>query len=371
MSDQNPYEKLISWLRQSWIGLPEAAVLAPLLKARYTTEEADLLAGIPFSPKPLEQIAALKNLEPEKLRPMLDEAAEKGVVFRFVAGDRRFYALNDAMFTFLRSSFWPGRKDEITRNLAPLVNQYYYGGFFDIFENSHVRGLRALPIEETIDVSTMHKVLPYEDVLKVLEGQDYFCVTTCPCRHRKNMDPDSPDCTYSTENCLHFGALAHYIVENGLGREITLEETRKILKQAADEGLVHGVSNWLNGVDTICNCCKCCCMWFESYHVLKQAGSLDASNYIVESRPETCKACGLCVKRCPMEALTLEDSTEAKNKKGKAVVLRKELCIGCGVCVHKCPTKSLMLVHRGVVSDPPLDPRDYMRRFLAEVKPRS
>jgi formate hydrogenlyase subunit 6/NADH:ubiquinone oxidoreductase subunit I len=145
-----------------------------------------------------------------------------------------------------------------------------------------------------------------------------------------------------------------------------MQEARDILKQAAEEGLVHGVSNWLKGVDTICNCCKCCCMWFESFHVLKHDKSMDASNFILSANPETCTACGLCVQRCPMEALSLQESPQAKNKKGKMSVLQTDRCIGCGVCVYKCPSRSLTLIHRGTVTDPPQDPRDYANRFLAE-----
>jgi formate hydrogenlyase subunit 6/NADH:ubiquinone oxidoreductase subunit I len=67
-----------------------------------------------------------------------------------------------------------------------------------------------------------------------------------------------------------------------------------------------------------------------------------------------------------MEALRLESSAAAKNKTGKVAVLDPGLCIGCGVCAHKCPTHSLVLEKRERMADPPVDPRDYMRRYLAE-----
>jgi len=366
--DVDVYTSFINWMRRTWIGMPESDALLPTVKARYSEEEAALLTEMPFSPKNVRELASQKNMEPADLSRRLDILAQKGLVFRVKKGDKLFYGLNDGFLVFLRSSFWPGRTDEESRRVAPRVNTYFHAGLFDPYKGVQTRGLRAIPIETAIYDNAGKTILPYEDVAKVLEGQSEFCVAVCPCRHRKNLDPALPDCKYSTENCLHFGELARYMVENGLGRLITKQEARDILMASAEEGLVHGISNWLSGVDTICNCCKCCCMWFESFHVLKHGKSMDASNFIVSANAETCKACGLCVKRCPMEALTLQESPLAKNKKGKASILQAERCIGCGVCAYKCPTGSLKLVHRGRETSPPRDPRDYVNRFLEEQK---
>ena len=364
MSEEEIYRLFIEWMKKSWYGLPETEEMIPLIKTRYSPEEASLLTGLPYSVTDLEALAKLKGMNPSELAPRLDDLAKKGVVFRSAMGGKVRYSLNDSFFVFLRSAFWPGRTDEASKAMAPLANQYFYHGFFDQYTGVQARGLRALPVQETI--GDTRQIMPYEDVARVLEAQDYFCVTTCPCRHRKNLDPDSPNCKHPTENCLHFGRLAHYVVEQGLGREISRQEAQEILRQAADSGLVHGLSNWQEGADTICNCCKCCCMWFEGFHKLRHEKSMDASNYRVRTHPETCQGCGLCVKRCPMDALQLESSPEARNKTGKVAVLNLGLCIGCGVCAHKCPTHSLVLETRERIADPPVDPRDYMRRYLAE-----
>ena len=182
------------------------------------------------------------------------------------------------------------------------------------------------------------------------------------------LDDDSHTCRKPTGNCLHFDTLGRYCVQNGLGRVITREETERILKESADAGLVHGISNWQVKPDTICNCCSCCCLWTEAYHKLGHHKSLDTSNYRLRIQPEDCSGCGLCVKRCPMDALQLKFSDEVQNKYSKAPVLDPALCLGCGVCVHKCPTDSLTLEHKEEIQDPPENARDYVMRFMADRK---
>jgi NAD-dependent dihydropyrimidine dehydrogenase PreA subunit len=374
--EEEIYERFMEWLKKTWYGLPEANELVPLIKATYTPQEASLLTGMPFSGRNLEELAKMKQMDSSELRERLDAMAKNGLVFRTVRGDTVRYSLNDAIFVEYRSVFWPGRTDERSKAIAPLANQYYYHGGWDQWKDTHVKALRVLPIQRTIEDT--REILPYEEVVKVLDQQDYFTVSICPCKHRKNIDSDSSDCTYPTEVCLHFGRLGHYIVENGLGREITRQETEEILRQCAEAGLVHGVANMQERPDTICNCDPCCCIMFEAFHKLKHAQGMNRSNYQVSINHETCIGCGLCVKRCPMEALHLQDQPEAKdrvtvvgdkelkNKKGKISVANPDICIGCGVCAYKCPTQSIILELREAIEHPPKDIREYMKLVTAD-----
>ena len=97
------------------------------------------------------------------------------------------------------------------------------------------------------------------------------------------------------------------------------------------------------------------------------AKSLDKSNYQVEVTPETCKACGLCIKRCPMDAIDLKFSTNATNKFRKAVVVDTDLCIGCGVCVYKCKPKAITLKRKEELNQPPKTPNELMELNVMAV----
>ncbi len=107
-------------------------------------------------------------------------------------------------------------------------------------------------------------------------------------------------------------------------------------------------------------------MWFKAYHEFGHGKSIDVSNYLAAFNPETCIGCGLCVKRCPMETVSLVTSDKAKNKKGKIASLDTEACIGCGVCAYKCPTQSITLEQREKRTDPPINTDEYVERFITD-----
>jgi formate hydrogenlyase subunit 6/NADH:ubiquinone oxidoreductase subunit I len=354
MSEEKPYKRFIEHMQNWVLGLPDSEELIPILELRLSPEEAEFLADMPFLPHSIEQLAELFGETVEELSAKLDPLAKRGVVFRHQSEHTVRYALNDSLFAFLRSPLWAGKRDETTKKLAPLANRYYLKAYAKEFSGYETQGLRAIPIEGTVDDT--RQIVPYEDVVKVLENEEVFCTATCPCRHRKNLDPDSPSCEHETGNCLHFGRLAKYMIKNKMGKQITRDEMMEILKAAADEGLIHGISNSKHGMDTICNCCSCCCLFTESKKKLGLHGH-QPSNYILSINPDTCEACGLCVDRCPMDALDMgEESPE----------LTEDLCIGCGVCAHKCPSESLKLVHRDGEQDFPEDFREMGMRMGME-----
>jgi ferredoxin len=80
-------------------------------------------------------------------------------------------------------------------------------------------------------------------------------------------------------------------------------------------------------------------------------------NYFTEANADLCKGCGKCVKRCPMDAISLEDD-KARIDAGR--------CIGCGLCVSACASRAVTLARKGEETVPPKDRATMYRKILIE-----
>jgi NAD-dependent dihydropyrimidine dehydrogenase PreA subunit len=205
--------------------------------------------------------------------------------------------------------------------------------------------LRTIPINKSIDSKL--EVLPYEDVEELVKSQDKFLVAPCICRKEKKLLEEG--CEKPEESCLVFGRGADLYNDRGIGRLIDREEALDILKKAEDAGLVLQPSN-SKDIANICCCCGCCCGVLRTVKQHPKPATIVSSPFILAAEPNTCVGCGVCVQRCQMDALSLEDDK---------VVLDFDRCIGCGVCVPTCLTDSLSLVRK-----PESEQRDVPKTFM-------
>lgn len=368
MSRDEIYLRFIGWLNQHWWKMPETEHLLPSLKTFFTARDAELLTGFPFMPVELDELARLKKMEPADLAARLEPLVGKGVVWKTNRGDNLWYHLQDAFFIFFRGSFYSRTPGEATQALARPLNKYFYEGVMNQLAPAHDKPLRTVPIQRTVE--DPRKILPHEDVLQLLDSQDFFALSNCACRKRKQLDPESVSCSHPLETCIHLGKLAHYLVESGLSRQVSREEVLDVLQLAADSGMIHAVSNWEKEADTLCNCCRCSCLFFESFYVYAQDKSHNFSNYRIKTNSRTCKGCSLCVQRCPMEVLELEETGKGEGQEKKVVVSSLDRCLGCGLCVHTCPTRSLILELRPEINTPPHTVGEWAKRWMADHKNR-
>ncbi|MBF0509351.1 MAG: 4Fe-4S binding protein [Deltaproteobacteria bacterium] len=176
-------------------------------------------------------------------------------------------------------------------------------------------------------------------------------VAPCICRREKTIMGEG--CDRPEESCLVFGMGAEYYLKNGIGRMIDTQEVLEILKRADKTGLVLQPSN-AQHIMNICCCCGCCCGVLRSFKRHPKPASIVSSAFIAQAEAGTCKGCGVCLKRCQMEALELVD---------EKVVLNPDRCIGCGLCVSTCPTGSLTL-KRKPASELPEVPRGITESYI-------
>ncbi len=243
------YQKFIDYMNNPVWEFTESEHMMPMITSFLTPEEAEFLTGFPQQAKTIEEIAALKEMDPAELLPKIKELCRKGVIYEGIRGESTRYKLWSALEMFFRAPYWSGRDDEPKKTMTPHLTKYLMDGWYDQHRHWTPNETRALPINKTIEGGT--ETIPYEDVLKVVENAEYYTVSHCICREKYRLDPDYVDSPFPSETCLHFDELGRYCVENNMGREITKEETLEILKMSADAGLVHGMANTQGKRDTI------------------------------------------------------------------------------------------------------------------------
>lgn len=82
--------------------------------------------------------------------------------------------------------------------------------------------------------------------------------------------------------------------------------------------------------------------------------SLVSSPFVAAADPDLCHGCGICLDRCQMEALSLDDGL---------VALDGDRCIGCGLCVTTCPSGTLHLKRKPEAEQRQV-PRDTVETYL-------
>lgn len=335
------YFRLAAFLDNLPGGYPstESGIELKILRRLFTPEEAEMTLHLTVLPEDIKVIASRAKLSVEETSDRLEELYQKGLIIKIKREGRpdRYMALQFAI------GIWEYHVNDLDPELARDVGEYI-PTLLNTETWKKAPQLRTIPVNESID--SRLEVLPYEDVEELVKAQDKFLVAPCICRKEKKLLDEG--CEKPAENCLVFGRGADLYHDRGIGRYIDQEEALDILKKADDAGLVLQPSNSKDIVN-ICCCCGCCCGVLRTIKQHPKPATIVSSPFICAAEPETCIGCGVCVQRCQMDAVSLEEDK---------VVLDLDRCIGCGVCVTTCLTDSLRLVRK-----PESEQRDVPRTF--------
>ena len=190
-------------------------------------------------------------------------------------------------------------------------------------------------------------VLPIDMMKQAVRKAGYRAIMNkCLCR-------SAYDCKNFPHNhaCIFIGDGARGIVKNGVGREATVEEALAHIDRGAELGLIgqalwvevervmmglareKGVAHWLE----ICFCCPCCCGTFKLMRASNLKDIKDRFHSIgwkAVLNDEICNQCQLCIKRCPVGAISLKENR---------VCIDAQECLGCGFCAAQCPQSAIKL----------------------------
>lgn len=349
MSDDT-YLKLVESLNRFGSQLPMVPSFVKLLQELYTEEEADFCAHFPEGQFTTSELAKELDGDETELSKQVESMADKGMLFvsKTEAGENR-YELTPWMpgvieFSIIRSLEDPDRfkkimevatglQEEVRTLMEPLM-----GDIESLMAMLPEPELRTMVVNEAIPDD--REVHPYENLYAIIDKEESFAAMPCCCRNI--ADTSDEPCNLGDKapyySCLSFGTVADYIVERKFGKRITKEECKSILETCAGLGCVPNTNNFVEGIQFICNCCSCCCVFLRQIKEVGNLNLLSSSNFISVVDEETCTGCGDCVDRCPVNAMSLKNDEVAS--------VNAEISIGCGNCVPICPTESLAMERR-------------------------
>jgi electron transport complex protein RnfB len=335
----NPYELLAERLDALPNGFPRTkdGIELRLLAYLFSPEQADLAAQLRITPETPEQIATRLGKDAKSLRTMLKGMAKHGLINAEVTKTGLGYALLPFVVGIYEMQI-----SRIDGELAHLFEDYYRQVFHKMVA-IEPQVHRVIPVYESVRVDL--EILPYENIAYLLDRVKSWGVMDCICRKQKALLGEA--CKHPVEVCMVFSEKTAAFDHSTVVRALSREEAMAVLRQAAQAGLVHSVSNNQQGVWYVCNCCTCSCGILRAMAERGMANVIARSSFVIQVDESHCLACGDCVAFCQFHALSLNEFAEVDKLK----------CVGCGVCVPSCLEQALTLVQRPAweIKNPPVN----------------
>lgn len=348
---KDTYKKLAIHLDNLPGGYPptESGIELKILKRLFSLKEAELALLLTMKPESVAAIALRTGRSEDSLAAAFEEMAAKGLIFRSYKKETVQYSA--AMFII---GIWEYQLASLDENLAKDVNQYLPHLMEKVWRKTDTKQMRVVPIE--VSLSQELEIGSYEDAEALIRSQSKITVQPCICR--KEHDFVGEPCDYPMEVCMAFGSSAYYYEENNLGRAIAVKEALEILEIGRKAGLVLQPGN-AKKPNHICMCCGCCCQILKNLKKLAKPAEEVHSNYFAVVEEDRCMGCGLCEKRCHLDAIELSETA----------AIAPERCIGCGVCIPGCAVDAIKLVAKKD-GDQYLPPRSVAHTYLKMGKER-
>jgi NAD-dependent dihydropyrimidine dehydrogenase PreA subunit len=235
--------------------------------------------------------------------------------------------------------FVPASRKEAVRSVFAFMPDRYHAKVIPL---EAAKKIVTMDQDVSVSPETSKKVIPFEIANQItIRNPDSIVVMDCACRSEKKS-PCQP-----INVCMVVGEpYATFALEHARSlhpRRLTQQEAVGLLETCHKKGHVHNA--YFKDIlgdqfYAICNCCKCCCAGIEVERVVRSIAfqqpikELAPSGYLASVDEKKCRACGVCVAKCPFEAVSIED---------EVAVIDPDGCMGCGVCPDLCPEEAIAL----------------------------
>ena len=255
---------------------------------------------------PVSEIAARLNMDEEYVHKQLLELEYVGVIESRVRNGKDEFTLVIYVPGVYELMVMNKQQAEEHPEVARAFDEYTLIRMGKLVPNLP-RGtgpMRVIPVATAIDGE--QRRASFEEIEYWLDKYDpSIAVGDCECRISRRLAGEG--CGHLEHDmCIALGDTAESCIRTGKLRRITKQEALDIIKHAEECGLMHQVTN-IDGNDKIfgiCNCCECSCFALRTDKYFNTPNSSN-NNYVAETNPENCVACGQCVETCPANALKL------------------------------------------------------------------
>lgn len=345
MTEEQIYRQLQIQLDKYPIGYPAtpSGVEIGILKYFFAPLQAKIALCLTLRSLPVSAIRRRFNknfgaeISQDALSALLEEMFMKGIISRSGHPGKPRYSM-----AMLAVGMFEYQVDNLTIELVEMIHQYFDEAFDKEFFRSSLPQLRTSPHLKAIVPEYI--VDTYDNMRRyITRTRETIHVANCVCKQGEAVLGKSCRQTDDLEVCLLIGTSSH--AARNRARRISREDCLKILDMAEEKGMVLQPGN-SRKPNCICICCGCCCGVLTTAKKDEHPARYFASNYRALIDMNLCKACGVCLERCQMEAIVAE-SGGYRVDSGR--------CIGCGLCATKCKPGAAKLLKKEKLTVPPLN----------------
>lgn len=299
----------------------------PYISMIVNEQEMQLIVGMQSRAMKLKEVARLLEISPVQAYDFLEQCYRRCIVNKMNKDGSTVYTPTD-FATRLNHFAMFGKWDDIPAEDRRAIDAC----FLNKFTAKHRPNVEGKMQGELAGGALPNDtIMLLSEIEEMIDAAAHIAVLPCDCRRF------GQNCSRPVETCIHLDNYALDALHRGHGRRLTKEETKKLVRWADQEGLMHTADGqWQKrGLSTICNCCACDCYPFRAARELGSKGVWPRSRYIALHNRDQCSSCGTCVKRCHFDAFYLDGS--------KNVRFDAEKCWGCGLCANTCPSGAILL----------------------------